>query len=113
MAGLGNRHWREKRSDGVIQTETVFQPHESKLYVNTTQPNKAAILKKNHALKRQSGDHTKIKRGLRIPEEDFGAICARYPKFIKGTREEQQAAMGEIMRLHPEYVIVDYTKRYF
>ena len=113
MGALGNRHWRQKTSDGVIQTETVFQPHENRLYVNTTQPNKNQILKNNHDLKKQSRDHTKIKRGLRIPEEDFGVICNRYPLFIRGTPEEQQAAMGEIMRRHPEYVIVDYTQRCF
>ena len=113
MAGLGNRKWKHKTSDGVIQTETVFQPHENKLYVETTQPNKTAILRNNQRLANQSRDHREIRRGLRIPEEDFPIVCERYPDLIKGTREEQQAAMGKIMEMHPEYVVVQYQRKYF
>lgn len=113
MGDLGKRHWRQKQSDGVIATETVFQPHENKLYVNTTQPNRHAILKNNERLSRQSGDHRDLARGLRIPEEDFPMVCQRFPNLISGTREEQQAAMTQVMAAHPEFVVIKHRKRFF
>lgn len=113
MAGLGNSGWKIKQTDGVIQTDTVYQPSEKRMYVHTHQPNRDAILRHNQRLASISRDHKDLKRGLRIPEEDFPMICERYPGLIRGTPEERQNALTKVMAAHPEYVIIHHTKRLF
>lgn len=109
---LSRNSWKESSSDGVIQTDVAFQAHEDKLYVQTHQPNKRAILENNRKLESISDRHTKLARGVRIPEEDFGPLCSRYPELLTGTPEEKQQALTRIMQAYPEYVVIRHTNKY-
>lgn len=110
---LGNRHWRESHGDGVIRTELAFQPHEDKLYIETSQPNKRAILENNRKLAQLSGDHKDLARGLRIPEEDWPTVIIRWPNLVRGTQDERREALTQVMAAHPEWVIIRHTRRSF
>ena len=110
---LSNNSWKETTWDGCIQTTTAFQAHENKLYVETKQPGRNAVLEDNKRLRSLSRDHTTLRRGLSIPEEDFGTVCERYPLLLKGTPDEKKQAMSQIMAAWPEYVIIEHTPKYF
>ena len=109
---LGNRHWRESHGDGVIKTEMAYQPSEGKLYVETTQPNKRAILENNRRLASLSDRHTTQRRAIRIPEEDFPMVVKKWPTIVKGTNEERQQALTQIMAAHPEWAIIKFVPKY-
>jgi hypothetical protein len=110
---LSRNSWRESTTDGVIQTDFAFQASEDKLYVHTHQPNKVEILRQNARDAKYSADHRDLRRGVRIPEEDFGYVCRRWPGLVRGTLEERQKALSELMRAHPEWIRIKYTKKIF
>jgi hypothetical protein len=109
---LSRNSWKETTSDGLIKTTMAFQAHEDKLYIQTEQENRDEILEHNKRLRAYSKDHTRFRRGLDIPEEDFGMVIGRFPDLVKGTPDEKRKAMSEVMATWPEYVVIEYNPKY-
>ena len=81
--------------------------------METHQPNKRQILEQAQRMRSVSNLHTQLKRGVRIPEDDFPAVVTRWPNIVRGTNEERQQALTAIMQAHPEWITIEHRRKFY
>lgn len=95
-------------NDGVIQTRSVYQPHENRLYVEHTQLNEGAILAANAEKKKL--DHRPGEWAQQIaciPEITYNKWLRQYPELRSPAKQDRMTKLMQLIQLHPEVMVVD------
>ena len=78
-----------------------FCPHEDRLYMQRTQPDRQLILHRNAELQKNPGVITDISFGryhLSIPLEDYEVLKRKYPILVNGSNDERTAFYKKFIR---------------
>jgi hypothetical protein len=96
---------------GPFKTRVVEQPHESRVYVERTQPNENAILAHNAELRKH--EQRKMDWGrmvARIPEIAMPGLYREYPDLRSNDRVARGRALQKVLQAHPEWLVVPKVK---
>ena len=95
-------NWRDATfyEDGW-KLEYKYQPHEDRLYVKRSQPDRDLILHRNAELQKNPGVITDFSFGryhLSIPLEDYEVLKKKYPILVNGSNAERTAFYKRFIR---------------
>ncbi len=78
--------------EGGIKFEAIPVPHESRLYIRKSQPDRDRILEHNKQIRENAiaGQCEFGQPELRIPQLDYDNLCKKYPVLVIGTAEDKR-----------------------
>ena len=98
-------------TDGVIQTQLKYQPHEGILYAQKTQVNEDIILSSN--VEKQKQEQRKMEWGRQvasIPELVYSGWLKQYPELRGNDRQAKDRTLLRLIRENPQYMVVEARK---
>ena len=101
--------------EGTRRLQTVFQPHENRMYVQQDSHQYEGLLAGLNARMRAMGQTGKgnVRLHLQMSEQEYNQLLAKYPILATGTTEQRRRAWERVAKKRPELVAMEFQPRVF
>ncbi len=97
--------------DGTRRIQSVFQPHENRMYVRQDSEEFEKTLTAQNAKLRQVEHSGLVRLHLQMSEQDYAELLAKYPLLLHGNTRQRRALWEKIAKERPDLVAAEFKPR--